>query len=100
MAVIVHRFDRPGRYAMALSPDGEQVVETRTIFVGEQPDEPTAAKDAPRARRLEPPRPDRGGAPLPLALAVNLIPSPDPANAAAPSEMADVAALSEGGYAT
>lgn len=105
-AVLVHRFERPGRYAVALSPDGLQVVETKTLFVGAEADEPgdeaqvAATKGQPRARRIEPPRPNLAGAALPQAIALDLSRSPHLVNAAAPLDVNDAAVLQEGGFAT
>jgi hypothetical protein len=65
-AAVVHRFDRPGRYAVALSADGKRVVSTSTVYVDPPPSHERARQaDAggegveaqERRPTLEPPRP-------------------------------------------
>jgi hypothetical protein len=107
-AVIVHRFVRPGRYALSLSPAGSKLTETRTLYVGDEPDadEPDTDRrggDQPgrdRVKPPEPPRPDLHGSSPPPAIAVDLRLSADLVNAAAPPDLPDVAVLGEGGYAS
>jgi hypothetical protein len=96
-ALVMHRFAQPGRYALALSPDGETVVETRTIFVGDEEPDGTAERSGRRASELRPPRPAATGSPLPQAIAVDLRPIPHHVSAAAPPVPGTV---SEGGYAS
>ena len=61
-ATIVHRFDKPGRFSVAMSPDGTKVVNTRTVYV-EHPPSPDAAKRAAGQPALAPPRPGQESGP-------------------------------------
>jgi hypothetical protein len=106
-AAVVHRFQREGRYAVALSPDGKQVVETRTIYV-EHPRADAAAARAegakPRDIVLEPPRPFPEHPQLPQAIELDVSRSATLAGAAAADAdqiaTPQVAGLVTGGYAS
>jgi plastocyanin len=93
-AAVVHRFEQEGRYSVALVAEGDEVVDTRTIFV--EPSRRSAEKDAV----LEPPRPGPERASAPDSVVIDVGVRPRVAGRAAVPEQPPVVALSAGGYAS